>query len=999
MKKTTLLLCVTFILSAFVVQAQVPQKMNYQAVARNSVGQPIANANINVRISILDLTSTGNAIYSEIRKLTTNQLGLFTAPIGGAGATSTTGSFANINWSTGNKFIKVEADPLGGTNFITLGNNELLSVPYALYAVNGKVGPIGPANVLNIGTVTNGAAGSAATAIITGTSPAQTLNLTLPTGVQGPQGLQGIQGVTGATGPIGLTGATGATGAHGIQGPIGATGATGLTGPIGLTGAIGPQGIQGLVGATGATGATGPIGLPGKNTLILTTTEAAGANCATGGVKQEYGVDANSNGTLDAGEVNATLTKYICNGVAGSVLNAWNINGNTGTTAANFIGTTDAQDLKFKVDNTPYGYLNKSKTNTAIGEATLQANTNGISNVAYGASALSLNTTGNGNTATGVNALKNNTTANYNNAIGFGALASNNVGAENTAIGTSAAFSNVSGNNNVAVGNYSLFKNTTGVSNIAMGNAALYNNTEKSNLVAIGDSALFNNGIGASVDPNFASFNTAVGKNALFSNTKGFVNTAIGYKSLEKDTTGTYNTAVGASALRNNANGAFNIGVGGNSLRANTEGFYNTSIGFGSMNNNTIGGSNTSLGFVSLPANTTGEANVALGPNALYYNTTGGGNCSNGYQSLFNNTTGNNNTADGAFGLFSNVSGYLNSSLGTSADVTSNNLVNATAIGAYAKVGCSNCLVLGTNGPVAGVPILDKVKVGIGTSNPLVPLNIELDYGTGIYVKSRSIYSTIDIDAKNGDAALRFVNDGGLQWNIRNEPATNDFQIFELSGGGERMRIENNTGKVVVNGDFTAVGVKAFTMDHPLDPTNKILMHAAIESNEVLNAYSGNIITDANGKAIVKLPDYFEAINKDFRYQLTAIGSFSQAIVSKEITNNSFEIATSQPNVKVSWEVKGVRNDARMKKFPFTDVEEKKAEQQGKYFDPVAYDKPESARITNLENNAEKSSVSDLKIEKQNMPINENKKVLEMPKIETGKKLTPKAIEIKNSDL
>jgi hypothetical protein len=287
-----------FVLSAFLAKAQVPQKMNYQAVARNTVGQPIANANINVRISILDLTSSGTAVYTEIRKLTTNQLGLFTAPIGGAGATSTTGSFANINWSTGNKFIKVEADPLGGTNFITLGNNELLSVPYALYAVNGKVGPTGatgPANVLNIGTVTNGAAGSAATATITGTSPTQTLNLTLPTGVQGPQGMQGIQGATGATGPIGST---------------------------------------------------------GKNTLILTTTEAAGANCATGGVKQEYGVDANSNGTLEAGEVNATLTKYICNGLAGTVLNAWSTNGNTGTTGANFIGTTDAKDVSLKTNNT-----------------------------------------------------------------------------------------------------------------------------------------------------------------------------------------------------------------------------------------------------------------------------------------------------------------------------------------------------------------------------------------------------------------------------------------------------------------------------------------------------------------------------------------------------------------------------------------------------------------------------------------------------------------------
>lgn len=126
-----------------------------------------------------------------------------------------------------------------------------------------------------------------------------------------------------------------------------------------------------------------------------------------------------------------------------------------------------------------------------------------------------------------------------------------------------------------------------------------------------------------------------------------------------------------------------------------------------------------------------------------------------------------------------------------------------------------------------------------------------------------------------------------------------------------------------MNSNFTAVGVKAFTIDHPLDPENKILVHAASESNEVINFYSGNVTTDANGKVNVTLPDYFEALNKDFRYQLTVIGTFARAIVSKEVSNNQFEITTDQPNVKVSWEVKGVRNDARMKKDPFVSVKEK----------------------------------------------------------------------------
>ena len=128
-------------------------------------------------------------------------------------------------------------------------------------------------------------------------------------------------------------------------------------------------------------------------------------------------------------------------------------------------------------------------------------------------------------------------------------------------------------------------------------------------------------------------------------------------------------------------------------------------------------------------------------------------------------------------------------------------------------------------------------------------------------------------------------------------------------------------------------------IDHPLDPENKILRHAAIESNEVLNQYSGNIITDAAGLATVTLPNYFETLNKDFRYQLTAIGSFSQVIIKKKISNNQFIIQSKQPKVEVSWQITGVRNDRNMQYKPFVAESEKEEGEKGKYLSPEAYGK------------------------------------------------------------
>jgi hypothetical protein len=116
------------------------------------------------------------------------------------------------------------------------------------------------------------------------------------------------------------------------------------------------------------------------------------------------------------------------------------------------------------------------------------------------------------------------------------------------------------------------------------------------------------------------------------------------------------------------------------------------------------------------------------------------------------------------------------------------------------------------------------------------------------------------------------------------------------------------SGNVSITGSISK-GSGTFMIDHPLDPENKYLFHSFVESPDMMNIYNGNIVTDANGNASITLPDYFEALNKDFRYQLTVIGEFAQAIISEKIKDNHFSIKTDKPGIEVSWQVTGVRHD------------------------------------------------------------------------------------------
>lgn len=191
---------------------QTPKTISYQGVARNATGQPIPNQSIKIKLSLLETATNSNSLYTETHTPTTTGQGLFAVQIGAG--TVLSGTYANLDWSNGPKFVKTEIDPTGGDNFTLSSTNPLNAVPFALFAASGTPGP------------------------------------------QGPQGLKGDTGATGPQGPIGLTGLQGLkgdTGASGPQGPIGLTGPQGIKGDTGARGPIGPQGISGTNGTNGKT--------------------------------------------------------------------------------------------------------------------------------------------------------------------------------------------------------------------------------------------------------------------------------------------------------------------------------------------------------------------------------------------------------------------------------------------------------------------------------------------------------------------------------------------------------------------------------------------------------------------------------------------------------------------------------------------------------------------------------------------------------------------------
>ncbi|MCB0730174.1 MAG: hypothetical protein KDC88_03995 [Ignavibacteriae bacterium] len=362
----------------------------------------------------------------------------------------------------------------------------------------------------------------------------------------------------------------------------------------------------------------------------------------------------------------------------------------------------------------------------------------------------------------------------------------------------------------------------------------------------------------------------------------GYSNIGIGNEyTFNNLSTGDYNVIVGMEAFSYNTTGEWNTGIGGNVLWHNTEGSFNSAVGT-----------------LALSSNTTGNYNVGLGPGALGENSIGSSNIGIGRSTNGLNQEGSFNTIIGA-----------EAGVGTAIHNKSGNIFLGYQAG-YNEMGNNKLYIENSN---SASPL---IYGDFTDGSEMVKINGKLNVGTFGYT---NVAFSSNSTGTNHASYFTSVN-GTAIWGSSQ---------FGYAGYFE--------GPVYSTIGFTGPAASS-KIDHPLDPTNKNINLAYLQSPEMMNVYNGNVTLDGSGEATVTMADWFEALNKDFRYQLTAIGTPGPNLyVAEKINGNQFRIAGGVPGMEVSWQVTGVRQDAYANENRIKVEELKKPEERGKYLHPTAF--------------------------------------------------------------
>lgn len=275
---------------------------------------------------------------------------------------------------------------------------------------------------------------------------------------------------------------------------------------------------------------------------------------------------------------------------------------------------------------------------------------------------------------------------------------------------------------------------------------------------------------------------------------------------------------------------------------------------------------------------------------------------------------------------------------------TANGVKGTSSTGASAVYGEANGGGAGTHGystASSGYALYGTAATG-GTSTGLYG---EGNYG--VYGECASLVGVAATPTSTSGYGVLAVNTAtsnatGIMGDV-GSPSSSAYAVYGHASGSAHAGYFD--GKIYARS--ASASIKAFVIDHPLDPENRLLRHFSVESSERKNVYDGIAVADSDGVAAISLPRYFEALNEAVQYQLTALGQPAPALhVKAECSAGKFVIGGANPGQRICWQVTGNRKDAFARANPLLVEEEKGAEQRGSFLTPEAHGQPSSKAIS-----------------------------------------------------